>query len=464
MMPEFEARPPESIMQWNERTSDLIAAARKEAPPALLDANNLINATVGSLVSLAVWDCSLSDDDLLSSTRWPDDANERMPEPDDYQDAHEEVVGVVMPPIPRGHRLQVNLDPALFAPMDTAISVAVSREARRNRNLEGPLDVVVPGRGRRLLAHCRAPSRLRTSRIQRDADMSNWHIAVVGADTDGTATITPVRSISDDERISIEVALVQIDEILDRVLWRVLEHNFASVQSLSAQIALLLESKTIPAKRKQDTIRSLSVATIVNFLTAMHMYLEQSELVLKRLDKQDGGQRFGPWKRVCSAEYDDHFAYRFLRRFRNYVIHLGQPINTYKVTQAVADPAKPMAPVPPITRVFLSESPHDLLMRYDGWKTVKTDLKSLATPIDLLEQIEIAMECLPRVEQAYIKAFLPELRQATETLKQHIGDSGNYQGDLVLGTDPQSDGGQKIAYQFSEIDTDKVRLASQIAN
>ena len=119
MTPKLQVQPPESVLQWNQRASRLIAAARNEVPPPLLVANNLINATVGSLVSLAVWNHSLSHDDVLGSACWPD--AERSTENEDDSHDQNEAMGFVLPPLPRGHRLQIKFNPALFAPMDTAI-------------------------------------------------------------------------------------------------------------------------------------------------------------------------------------------------------------------------------------------------------------------------------------------------------------------------------------------------------
>lgn len=292
--------------------------------------------------------------------------------------------------------------------------------------------------------------------------MSVWHIMTVGMGTDGIVRYTSVRQVSEEERASIEAASVRLDEILDRLLWRVVQHNYGSVQTLDEQIELVLERKDISTRRQQDILLSMSATAIVNFLAAMRMYLEQSEMVLKRLDREDARNRFAPWKSVCSAEYDDHFAYRFLDRFRNYVLHVGQPIHRFQVTRSVADPTSPNAALPPITRVFLSESPSELLSRYSKWNTVKPDLESLTTPIDILEQIGIAMECLVRVEQAYIEAFLPELGQAADTLRQHLGNPEEYQTSLVLATVPHAETGQVAESHIAEIDLDRFGLAHQI--
>lgn len=130
LLPDLQAQPPESLRQWNQRASRLVAGARDDVPPALLAANNLINATVGSLVSLAVWDHSLSHSDVLNSTQWPDDTDDRPSEPVDDPDTQSDAEGLALPPLPRGYRLQIGFNPALFAPMDSAIQLQC-REQRK---------------------------------------------------------------------------------------------------------------------------------------------------------------------------------------------------------------------------------------------------------------------------------------------------------------------------------------------
>ena len=124
LMPKLAARPSETYVQWSTRASGLIEAARNEVPSELLHVNNLINATVGSLVSLAVWGHSLSDDDVHSSERWPavSDCGQSSPLSDDGLDDAGGAFSFVVPPMPRGHELCV-VDPKMFLPMDTAIQM-----------------------------------------------------------------------------------------------------------------------------------------------------------------------------------------------------------------------------------------------------------------------------------------------------------------------------------------------------
>ena len=143
----------------------------------------------------------------------------------------------------------------------------------------------------------------------------------------------------------------------------------------------------------------------------MRMFLDQSEAELKRQEKLDGIDRFSAWKTACSSEYDDFFAYRFLYRFRNFVQHVGLPISSWTISSSLKASDEIVERVllgePPInneynreelvTQIYLSESPRDLVDKFDDWKTLKHELQSLTTEIDLSEQIHICMECLARV-------------------------------------------------------------------
>lgn len=293
--------------------------------------------------------------------------------------------------------------------------------------------------------------------------MSDWHITAVTSNASGKPSFRPIRQLTDEERASTDAALVKLDEVLDRMLWRVLQHNYEQIKILSDQIAAVLGRKDIPMREAQDAALTGAVTAIVNFLAAMRMYLDQSELDLHRMDEKDNGERLEPWKRVCSAEYDDHFAYRFLYRFRNYVQHRGRPISTFQMTRTAADPSSPSSSEPPRTQVFLGEEPQVLIEQYDRWSAVENDLAALSTPIDIIEQIEIAMECLARVEQAYITTLLPEIRQAAETLQAVLGDLDSIDHGLVVAHFPEHDGGPLLTFQFSDLDIDRVRLAMRLA-
>lgn len=133
LLPELQARPPESVIRWNHRTARLIDTARKEVPPALLAVNSLINAATGSLVSLAVWDHSLSDAALLSSVNWTDDIDGSTSGLEDDGEAS----GFVLPPLPCIHQLRADYQPAVLAALEAAMQMRSHGQRRGIAILKG---------------------------------------------------------------------------------------------------------------------------------------------------------------------------------------------------------------------------------------------------------------------------------------------------------------------------------------
>ena len=277
--------------------------------------------------------------------------------------------------------------------------------------------------------------------------MSAWWIATAQVNTDGVAQITAERELSDDEYERLVSALIARRKILDRTAWHVVQSNFASFGFLEEQLMSHDSGATLNLRRDPDAIQVAVTTSVVNFLLAMRMYLDHSETELKRLDQYGGTTKFPSWKGVCSAEYDDYFAYRFLCRFRNYVQHVGLPINAWNLSTSLTHSDEVMAqalagePLSDIdtdtasttTRIFLSESPADLIERFrNGWSTVKEDLESLTSEIDLSEQIHICMECLTRVEHAYRDAFQEELSQCVSAFAEIVGDLQDYTNPPLL--------------------------------
>ncbi|MDE0437653.1 MAG: hypothetical protein OXJ36_04560 [bacterium] len=188
-------------------------------------------------------------------------------------------------------------------------------------------------------------------------------------------------------------------------------------------------------------------ASVLNFLAAMRMFLDQSECELKRLDKVDNGNRYFAWKSACSSEYDDYFAYRFLYRFRNYVQHVGLPLSNWDISISLAHSEELVrrassgelllddvsgADAKVIT-ILLGESPTDLVRNFNRWSTVKADLQSLTVEIDLAEQIHIVFECLSRIDHVFREQFTEELSLGVNTFTEIVGSLTDYTSRPQLG-------------------------------
>ena len=62
---QVSGRQSEPLRQWRGRVHGLLAAARSDVPKALLGMNRLVTASVAAMVSLAIWDHLIEEEDIL---------------------------------------------------------------------------------------------------------------------------------------------------------------------------------------------------------------------------------------------------------------------------------------------------------------------------------------------------------------------------------------------------------------
>ena len=301
--------------------------------------------------------------------------------------------------------------------------------------------------------------------------MSYWSLMVGELGQDDEPVFNATRKLSDDEFQRLSAANELFRRILGQMTWSVLQHNYMRFVLLEQQLRQDITSRTTTKPLPTDGFQIAIVASIVNFLAAMRMFLDQVQTELKRLDGTDNGRRFSAWKSVCSSEYDDYFAYRFLYRFRNYVLHVGLPLSACDISVSLkdADELKRRAiSGEPLTdnlgdspevvvQILLGESPSDLLKNYDEWSTVKTDIESLTTEIDLAEQIHVGMECLTRIKEAYLAQFQVELLRGVNDFKAIVGSHTDYQSRPCLAQIPE-DTSASVVLDMTMIDLEFERF------
>ena len=121
--------------------------------------------------------------------------------------------------------------------------------------------------------------------------MTYWSLAVNDLGQDGQPVFNATRRLSDDEYERLSAANELFRRILGQTTWSVVQYNYSCFVLLEQQLRENVAARSTAAPIHADTIQVPIVASIVNFLTAMRMFLDQSELKLKRLDKADcGGQ------------------------------------------------------------------------------------------------------------------------------------------------------------------------------
>ena len=270
--------------------------------------------------------------------------------------------------------------------------------------------------------------------------MSYWALAFHEPRDDGDPTLNATRRLSDDEFERLSAANSVFRRALGQTTWNVLQYNYSCFALLEQQLRddIVARSTTMPIHA--DTIQIPIVASVVNFLNSMHMFLGQSQSELGRLDKADNGSREAAWNQVRRSEHDDHFAYRFLYRFRNYVHHVGLPLSTWNISvslkqsdelvrraasgESVHDNLDDSREV--IVQILLGESPPDLIKNYKKWSRVEAELESLTTEIDLSEQIHMVMECLTRIAETFQEQFKEELLKGVNDFKTIVGNFEDY--------------------------------------
>ena len=276
--------------------------------------------------------------------------------------------------------------------------------------------------------------------------MSYWSLAVSELDGDGAPVFKATRRLSDDEFERLSAANAAFRKILGQTTWSVLQYNYSCFVLLERQLTEDVAAYSPTAHIHLEAVQVPIVASVVNFLTAMRMFLDQSATELKRLDKADSGNRHSAWKRACASEYDDYFAYRFLYKLRNYVQHVGLPLSAVEISVPSKQPEELVRrtllgespldhkgdPKEAVTQVFLGESPSDLIKNYNRWSNVKAELEGLTTEIDLSEQIRVVMECLSRILQAFQEQFKVELELGVSDFKQIVGNLEDYGNSLPL--------------------------------
>ncbi len=284
--------------------------------------------------------------------------------------------------------------------------------------------------------------------------VSDWCIAIVTLNEDGSAHIREHKQLSEDESSRLREANDTLKLFIGRVTFSVLRQNYLSFVSLEKQLTAEISSSQPSGSIHPEATQVMLTTVTLNYLSSMRMFLDHAEKELTRRDKVDNGSRLDVWKEACSSEYDHYFAYRFLYRYRSYIQHRGLPLTMSEISGYRDDDGNVVG------RLVLSESPQRLVENYDGWSKVEDELVSLTTEIDLSEQIHLSMECLDRIEECYIERFVPELTHSVDTITEVLGDVDDYDGTPIMAKFTRD--GDAVAIQSMDIQIERFRVAQQV--
>ena len=136
---------------------------------------------------------------------------------------------------------------------------------------------------------------------------------------------------------------------------------------------------------------------LLNFLSSFRTFLDHTEFMIKKEYGKDSEQS-KKFKTICSVQYDNYLAYRFLYKLRNYAQHCGLPIGGLKLgSEAVKGEGRK-------THEYL-EVYFDrdiLLSRYDSWGTVKAEIEKLPESIEITQFVNQLIKCIYEINKEVI--------------------------------------------------------------
>jgi hypothetical protein len=224
---------------------------------------------------------------------------------------------------------------------------------------------------------------------------------------------TPIRLIQVRELSAFEAATFREAHSLltafvrSRDIFPVIRANASDVERARNRISEVNEGKAVWDQNRiaQEVGREVS-RSLVNFLTAMRLYLDHTQTRLSRWYSTTDAVRTA-FKCATSLEFDNHAAYRILYKLRNYVQHCGLPIN---VSGASSKAERPGAAV--VNTVRIGADVAVLLRTYDGWGLARKDLELIDGLLEPHLLVGDVLKSLDRIEDAVLDAEEVVLRRA----------------------------------------------------
>jgi len=143
---------------------------------------------------------------------------------------------------------------------------------------------------------------------------------------------------------------------------------------------------------------------ILNLLSSIRTYLDHTETRLKRAFTEKSPE-YELFKKLTSESFDNHFAYRFLAKLRNYSQHCGLPTGSIKLTEDQNGHS-----------LKLSLVRDDLLKNFDWGAIVKPELQIQDDEFDIFSLIETKISLLRNVNEKLSRLLLEKLKNEGENL------------------------------------------------
>lgn len=171
-------------------------------------------------------------------------------------------------------------------------------------------------------------------------------------------------------------------------------------------------------KRKEAELVFFNINRLfLNYLSSMRTFLDHSEAFLSRKFGKESSQ-FLEFKKLTSVFYDNSFAYRFFYKLRNYAQHIGLPLS--RILFATEYNRKDNQIKGSLNVLFDRDK---LLLNYDGWGVVKSDLETKEKEFDAIplicEMTHNMLEIRRNTELILKMEFIKASQFITELTKYH---------------------------------------------
>lgn len=176
---------------------------------------------------------------------------------------------------------------------------------------------------------------------------------------------------------------------------------------------------------KMNSIMLIINRRVLNYLTTFRTYLDHAERLLKHEFGKESEQ-FEEFKKVCSREYDDYFAYRFLYKLRNYAQHCGMPVGSVNLN------AKEITGG--VEHTLLVHLDRDkLLTAKDLWgKPVKEELQGMPLNIEITVYLKELQACIERIQECFMKIRLKTIKGSAEYILELFNPLLHLEGSYCI--------------------------------
>lgn len=263
-----------------------------------------------------------------------------------------------------------------------------------------------------------------------------YSLGVVGVPT----SFHLVDDISAEEYQRLSDAITTLTRLDAGFHYKLVERNYLDLESIHQFVTITLSLGREFATPDHRQLGEAIMTSVVNWLTAMRLFLDHEETDLKRRFGKDSTQ-VARFKAATAAAYDGRVGYRFAYRFRNFVQHCGLPLSRIEIGPVTQTGTRAKQ------AIDLVLDRDELLSAYGEWGPVKADLNAMLPQFGLLPLAAEAMDGLRDVHHACTELDLDdalehceEVLAAAERIEAREANghpavfrySGDFRGQLQL--------------------------------